>query len=62
MDDRSIPQLALFYISATNEARDADQQIHSALESSVLNAQQNKVEKSRRSLFFDWHHFRRILD
>ncbi|CAF5024240.1 unnamed protein product, partial [Rotaria sp. Silwood1] len=35
-------QLSSCYASSVNELRDADQQIQSALESSVLNAQQNK--------------------
>jgi hypothetical protein len=43
IDDKYIPQLSAAYLSALNDVRDADQQIQLALESSVLNAQQNKV-------------------
>ncbi|CAF4563841.1 unnamed protein product [Rotaria sp. Silwood1] len=41
-EDKYQGQLSSCYASSVNELRDADQQIQSALESSVLNAQQNK--------------------
>jgi hypothetical protein len=42
IDDRFIPQLSSTYLTAMNDVREADQQIQLALESSVLNAEQNK--------------------
>ncbi|UJR37249.1 hypothetical protein I4U23_029958 [Adineta vaga] len=41
-DDKYLPQLTASYASATNDVRDADQQIQLALENSVLNASLNK--------------------